>query len=154
MRGRLGGHAPKSEIRSIMVSSMKDNVVGDGEVVDGKHMTSKARDVGDNGRMTCGAKVLGGGVEYSGGMKVSSIEQPVARPPPRSPTQPPPRPRPRISYILTTMDVVRVLMDGPCEANASSSCATMRWSSPIKRETNQQYDECRTTSLRKPYEIY
>ena len=108
-----------------MVSSMRGNVVGDGEVVDGKHMTSKARDVGDNGRMTCGAKVSGGGVEYSSGMKVSSIEQLVARPPPRSPAQPPPRPRPRISYILTTMDVIGGLMDDPCDANASSSCATM-----------------------------
>ena len=41
---------------------------------------------------SCGMEVLGGGVEYSGGMEVSSVEQPVARPPgrrpPRSPTRP------------------------------------------------------------------
>ena len=74
-----------------MVSSIGDNA-GDGEVVDGKHVASKGRDVGDNGGMTCGAKVSSG-VEYSGGMKVSggmevssgniisSVERPAARPP-------------------------------------------------------------------------
>ena len=65
-RGRLGGHAPKFEIRSIMVSSMGGNVIGD--VVDG-NVVSKAGDVGDNGGMTCGGEVFGGGVEYAGGMK-------------------------------------------------------------------------------------
>ena len=38
-RGRLRGHALKSRTRSIMVSSMRGNVVGD--VVDG-NVTSKA----------------------------------------------------------------------------------------------------------------
>ena len=66
-RGRLGGYAPKSGTRSIMISSMRDNVVGD--VVDG-NVTSKVGDVGDNGGMTCGAKVSQGGVEYIGDMKV------------------------------------------------------------------------------------
>ena len=73
------------------------NYVGD--VIDG-NVTSKAGDVGDNGGMTsgwevsgggveytrgmkvweggvensCGMEVLGGGVEYSGGMEVSSVE--------------------------------------------------------------------------------
>ena len=50
-----------------MISSMGGNVVGD--VVDG-NATSKAGDVGDNGRMTCGGEVFGVGVEYAGGMKV------------------------------------------------------------------------------------
>ena len=54
-----------------MISLMGDSATGDGEVVDGKHVASKAGDVGDNGGMTCGAEVSGGGVEYSGGMKVS-----------------------------------------------------------------------------------
>ena len=89
MRGRLGGHAPKSETRSIMVSSMSGtrsivvssmsgtrlimvssmggNAVGD--VVDG-NVASKARDVGDNSGMTCRGEVFRGGVEYVSGMKV------------------------------------------------------------------------------------
>ena len=33
-------------------------------------MASKARDVGDNGGMTCGGEVFRGGVEYASGMKV------------------------------------------------------------------------------------
>ena len=37
-----------------MVSSIGDNVVGD--IVDG-NVASKARDLGDNGRMTCGGEV-------------------------------------------------------------------------------------------------
>ena len=53
-RGRLGGHAPKSGTRSIKVSLMGGNATGD--VVDG-NVASKARDVGDNGEMTCGAEV-------------------------------------------------------------------------------------------------
>ena len=44
---------------------------GDGEVVDGKHVASKAGDVGDNGWMTCGVEVSGVGMEHSGGIKVS-----------------------------------------------------------------------------------
>ena len=66
-QGCLGGHAPKSGARSIMVSSMGGKDVGD--VVDG-NMASKAGDVGDNGRMTCGEEVFRGGVEYLGGLKV------------------------------------------------------------------------------------
>ena len=74
---------------------MGDNDIGD--VVDG-NVASKARDVGDNGGMTCGGEVFGGGVEYmsgmkvweggvenscgmevsGGGMEVSSVEQPTA----------------------------------------------------------------------------
>ena len=50
-----------------MVSSMEGNDVSD--VVDG-NVASKARDVGDNGEMTCGGEVSRGGVEYVGGMKV------------------------------------------------------------------------------------
>ena len=50
-----------------MVSSMGGNGVGD--VIDG-NVTSKARDVGDNGGMTCGGEVSRGGVEYMGSMKV------------------------------------------------------------------------------------
>ena len=50
-----------------MVSSMGGNDVGD--VVD-DNVASKARDVGDNGEMTCGGEVSGGGVEYAGGMNV------------------------------------------------------------------------------------
>ena len=50
-----------------MVPSMGGNVVGD--VVDG-NVASKAGDVGDNGGMTCGGEVSGGGVEYAGAMKV------------------------------------------------------------------------------------
>ena len=53
--------------RSIMVSSMGGNDVGD--VVDG-NVTSKVGDVGDNGGMTCGEEVSRDGVEYTGGMKV------------------------------------------------------------------------------------
>ena len=68
-QGCLGGHAPKSGTRSIMVSSMGSNVAGD--VVDG-NVASKARDVGDNGGMPCEAKVSKGGVEYTGSMKVSA----------------------------------------------------------------------------------
>ena len=85
---------------------------------------------------------LRGGVEYLGGMEVSSMEPPN-RPPPRSPArpgQPQPHPPllhpPRISYILTTLDGARGLVDGPCDIDASSSCAVMRWSSPIRRKTN------------------
>ena len=51
-----------------MVSSMGDNDVGN--VVDG-NVAFKARDVGDNGRMTCGGEVSRGGVENSCGMEVS-----------------------------------------------------------------------------------
>ena len=54
MRGHLGGHAPKSGIRSIMVSSMGGNVASDCEVVDGKPAAYKFGDVGDNGGMICG----------------------------------------------------------------------------------------------------
>ena len=55
-----------------MVSSMGgEGNAGDGEVVDGKHVASKARHVDDNGGMTCEAEVSGGVVEYSGDMKVS-----------------------------------------------------------------------------------
>ena len=72
-----------------MVSSMGGNVVGD--VVDG-NVVSKAGDVGDNGGMTCGAEVSKGGVEYAGGVEVSLVELPGARPPsqppPHSPAQP------------------------------------------------------------------
>ena len=50
-----------------MVSSMRGNDVSD--VVD-SNVASKARDVGDNGGMTCGGEVSKGGVEYTGGMKV------------------------------------------------------------------------------------
>ena len=56
-QGRLGRHAPKFGTRSIMVSLMGGNVIGDGEVIDGKHVASKAGDVGDNGGMTCGVEV-------------------------------------------------------------------------------------------------
>ena len=66
-RGRLGGHVPKSGTRSIMVSSMRGNDVGD--VVDG-NMASKVGDVGDNGGMECRGEVSRGGVEYTSGMKV------------------------------------------------------------------------------------
>ena len=66
-RGRLGGHAPKSRTRLIMVSSMGNNDIGD--VVDG-NVASKAEDVGNNDGMTCGREVFEGGVEYTGGMKV------------------------------------------------------------------------------------
>ena len=44
-----------------MVSLMGDNAIGD--VVDG-NVTSKARDVGDNGGITRGGEVFEGGVEY------------------------------------------------------------------------------------------
>ena len=50
-----------------MVSSMRGNDVGD--VVDG-NVASKARDVGNNGGMTCGGEVSRGSVEYASGMKV------------------------------------------------------------------------------------
>ena len=83
---------------SIMVSSMGGNDVGD--VVDG-NVASKVGDIGDNGGMTCGGEVFGGGMKewesgvenscgmevseggfkYSGGMEVSSVERPAARPP-------------------------------------------------------------------------
>ena len=55
-RGHLGGHAPKSVTRLIMVSSIGGNDVGD--VVDG-NVASKVGDVGDNGRMACGGEVSG-----------------------------------------------------------------------------------------------
>ena len=48
-----------------MASSMRCNVAGDGEVIDAKHVAFKARDVGDNGGMTCEVEVSRGGVEYS-----------------------------------------------------------------------------------------
>ena len=101
------GYALKFGTRSIMVSSMRGNDVGD---VDG-NVAFKAGDVGDNGGMTCegevskggveyvggmkvweggmenscGMEVSGGGVEYSSGIEVSSVEQPAARPPDRRP---------------------------------------------------------------------
>ena len=50
-----------------MVSSMGGNDVGD--VVDG-NVASKARDIGDNGGMTCGREVSRDDVEYASGMKV------------------------------------------------------------------------------------
>ena len=113
-RSRLGGHEPKFGTRLIIVSSMRGNVV-DGNAA------SKARDVGDNGGMTCGGEVSGvggveyeggmkvweggveyscgmevleGGVEYLGGMEVSSMEQPTTRSPGRRPPRLPARPRP------------------------------------------------------------
>ena len=55
-----------------MISSMRGNVVGDGDVVDG-NVAFKARDVGDNGGMTCEVEVFEGDVEYAGGMKVSRV---------------------------------------------------------------------------------
>ena len=66
-QGHLGGHAPKSGTRSIIVSSMGGNDVGD--VING-NVASKAGDVGDNDGMSCGEKVSRVGVEYAGGMKV------------------------------------------------------------------------------------
>ena len=76
MRGRIGGSAPNSDTRSIVISSissMGDNVrdgkVGDDKVIfiaieagsgntrDGKDVVCKWGDVGDNGGMTCGAEV-------------------------------------------------------------------------------------------------
>ena len=95
-RGRLGGHAPKFETRSIMVSSMGGNVVGD--VVDG-NVVSKAGDVGDNGRMTCGAEVFGGGVE------VSLVEQPRARPSSQPPLHSPARPSRPQPYPLPSLSL-------------------------------------------------
>ena len=56
-QGRLGRHAPKFETRPIMVLLMGGNAACDGEVIDGKHVASKAGDVGDNGGMTCGVEV-------------------------------------------------------------------------------------------------
>ena len=56
-------HALKCGTRSIMVLSMRDNVVSD--VVD-DNVVSKAKDLGDNGGMTCAREVSGGGVEYTG----------------------------------------------------------------------------------------
>ena len=56
MQGRLSGHVPKSVTRSIMVSSMRGNDVGD--VVDG-NVASKVGDVGDNSGMECGGESLG-----------------------------------------------------------------------------------------------
>ena len=55
-QGFLGGHAPKSGTRSIMVSPMGGNDIGD--VVVG-NVASKVEDVGDNDRMTCGGEVSG-----------------------------------------------------------------------------------------------
>ena len=60
MTRHVRGHPPKSGTRSIMVSSMRDNDVGD--VVHG-NVASKVGDVGDNGGMTCRGKVSKGGVE-------------------------------------------------------------------------------------------
>ena len=96
-----------------------DNVASD--AVDG-NVASKAKDVGDNSRMTCGAEVSGGsvkytgsmkvwedGVEYSWGIKVLSVEPPD-QPPPRSPGRPRPRPpplpfpRPRIGCMLIVVN--------------------------------------------------
>ena len=87
-----------------------------GNVVDG-NVASKARDVGDNGGMTCGGEVskggvenacdmevLGGGMEYSSVMEVSSVERPTTRPP-RSPTRPSqPRPSPTTSLSPSNSD--------------------------------------------------
>ena len=75
MRGHLGGSAPNSDTRSIMVSSVSSmgGNVGDGKVEDdqvistameagssdtgdGKDVACKGGDVGDNGGMTCGEK--------------------------------------------------------------------------------------------------
>ena len=89
---------------------------------------------------SCGMEVLGDGVEYSGVMEVSSVEQQETRPP-CSPTRPSrrrplPLSQPRIGCILTVVDDARGLMDGPCDVDASSSCATMRWSFPIRRKTD------------------
>ena len=75
-RGCLSGSAPNSDIRSTMVSSVSSmgGNVGDGKVRDdkaisttmevgssdngnGKDVVYKRGDVGDNGGMTCGAKV-------------------------------------------------------------------------------------------------
>ena len=39
-------------------------------------------------------------------------------------------------FTLTTVDDVGGLMDGPCDVDASSSCAAMRWSSPIRCKTD------------------
>ena len=121
-----------------MVSSMGGNAAGDGEFLDGKHVTYKARDVSDNGGMTCEVEVSGGGVEYSGGIEVSSVERPTTRPPGRPQSRPPPLLllRPQIDCILTTVDDIGGLMDGSCDIDALSSCAAMRWSSPIRRKTN------------------
>ena len=55
-QGCLGGHAPKSGTRLIMVSPMGGNDIGD--VIDG-NVASKAEDVGDNDRMTCEGEVSG-----------------------------------------------------------------------------------------------
>ena len=133
------------------------------DVVD-SNVAYKTGDVGDNGGMTCGGEVSGGGVEYTGGMKlweggvensrgmevsgggveylggmeVSSVERPATLPlgrlPPRSLTRsgrsrsrPPPLslPRPWIDCIVTVMNDVGGLMDGPCNVDASLSCAAI-----------------------------
>ena len=101
------------------------------------------------GGKSCGMEVSGGGVECSGSMEVSLVEQLAARPPgrrppclptllsrprPCPPPLPLPLPQPQISCILTAVDQERGLMDGPCDVDASSSCTAMRWSSPIKRK--------------------
>ena len=85
-------------------------------------------------------EVSGGGVEYSGGMEVSSMEErPATQSPCRRPPRPPhlPLPRLQIDYILIiAVDDVGSLMDGPCDVDASSSCVAMRWSSAIRCKTD------------------
>ena len=88
-------------------------------------------------------------MEYSCGMEVSgsgmevSLVEPPGQPPPRSPTQlgrppplPLPLPRPWIGCILIVVDDTEGLMDDPCDVDASSSCATILLSSPIRRKTD------------------
>ena len=103
-------------------------------------------------------KVSRGGVEYSCGLEVSGgrgggggggggggeggadievlVVEPPGWPPARPRPHPPPLPlpRPRIGCILSTVDKVGGLMNGSCDVGASSSCAAMRCSSPIRRK--------------------
>ena len=83
----------------------------------------------------------GGGGGGAGGADIEVlVVEPPGWPPPRSPTRPRPRPpplplpRPRIGCILSTVDKVGGLMNGSCDVGASSSCAAMRCSSPIRRK--------------------
>ena len=101
-----------------------------------KHVASKGGDVGDNDGMTCGA-VDDGGVEASGengvddvdgrNIIVSCVDWPACLPP---------LPRPRIGCILTVVDDIGGLMDGPYDVDVSSSCAKMRCSSPTRHKTD------------------
>ena len=98
-----------------MVVSMTSDI-GDGRQVASKG--GEGRNVGDNGVMTCGT-VYEGGVEASGANGVDDVDGGNII----SHVDRLARPQPQIGRILTEVDDIGGLMDGPYDVDVFPSCA-------------------------------